>query len=722
MGVGARHRGARLRRRPHLGHRARHRRRGRGDLARRDRRSRSSASSGSTRTTSGRWARPVRAGRARRSSATTAPSAGADGGPGQPGGERPLRRVLEPRVHAVLPPRRRRARPTCPARTSTPAPASSASCAAQRRARRSSTPTSSPRSSTPRSRSPASASATRRAHRHRAARARRPRPHDDLPRQRRRRSRRNEDRGYVLRRIIRRAVRFAYLLGVRATVTAAARRPRASTLMGDAYPDLARQPRLRRRHDRARGGRASAARSTRGSTLLDDELAEPRRRATLAGDVAFKLHDTYGFPLEVTQEIAAERGIDVDLAGFDARSWRRSEISGGKAGKKGDVVREPRPTSSRSSTSSARPSSSAARSSRRRPPCSRSSRRRRRRVDLPRPHAVLRGGRWPGRRHRHDHAPTPARPRCSTPPTRCPASTATSRASSTATIERRPGGHRRDRRRAPRRDPPQPHRHAHPPLGAAQGARRPREAAGLARRARPAALRLQPLRAGHRRRRSATIEDLANDEILANDPVRHYETTKADADRARRHRVLRRQVRRHRARARGRPPLDRAVRRHPRARARRHRPGEDRVGGSIGSNLRRIEAVTGTGPIERLRDEEARWPSVADAARTCRVERRASTASRKRLDEIKALRDEVKALRAQAAAGRSADAGRRRRSTASSSHASTASTATACATSRVALRDAAGVRAVVLGGGAGGRRRRARRRGHRRTAASTPAS
>ena len=74
LGLGAAHRGARPRRRPHVGHRPRQRRRGRGHLGRRGRASPPSASSGSTRTTSGRWATPARAGRARRSSGTTAPT------------------------------------------------------------------------------------------------------------------------------------------------------------------------------------------------------------------------------------------------------------------------------------------------------------------------------------------------------------------------------------------------------------------------------------------------------------------------------------------------------------------------------------------------------------------------------------------------------------------------------------------------------------------------
>ena len=100
--------------------------------------------------------------------------------------------------------------------------------------------------------------------------------------------------------------------------------------------------------------------------------------------------------------------------------------------------------------------------------------------------------------HQHRHR---AGPRCSTPTYGAArASRATGPASSRASIEAGQEVTRGHRRRAPRRHPPQPHRHPPPALGAARGARRPRQAAGLARRARPPALRLQPLRGAHRRR------------------------------------------------------------------------------------------------------------------------------------------------------------------------------------------------------------------------------
>jgi alanyl-tRNA synthetase len=126
----------------------------------------------------------------------------------------------------------------------------------------------------------------------------------------------NEDRGYVLRRIIRRAVRFAYLTGVERAVLAPMVE-RCIDVMGDAYPEL------RSSHDLILGtiGREEDAfRSTlaTGSKLLDAQLDELGAGQPLPGSVAFQLHDTYGFPFEVTQEFAELRGVEVDVDGFES--------------------------------------------------------------------------------------------------------------------------------------------------------------------------------------------------------------------------------------------------------------------------------------------------------------------------------------------------------------------------------------------------------------------
>jgi alanyl-tRNA synthetase len=122
----------------------------------------------------------------------------------------------------------------------------------------------------------------------------------------------NEGRGYVLRRILRRAVRYAYLLGTDQLVM-----PRlvevAIDVMGNAYPDVVKNRDfivgvLTREEERFRHTLKT------GLSILDDELSAT---TSLSGSTAFLLHDTYGFPLELTQEIAGEREIDVDLAGFE---------------------------------------------------------------------------------------------------------------------------------------------------------------------------------------------------------------------------------------------------------------------------------------------------------------------------------------------------------------------------------------------------------------------
>jgi alanyl-tRNA synthetase len=126
----------------------------------------------------------------------------------------------------------------------------------------------------------------------------------------------NEDRGYVLRRIIRRAVRYAHLLGVEKPVTPALV-ARCVEVMGEAYPDL------RQNEDFVTGVIAREEERFRqtlktGSALLDQELEALGPGRVLPGRVAFFLHDTYGFPLEVTREVAAERGVEVDEEGFQA--------------------------------------------------------------------------------------------------------------------------------------------------------------------------------------------------------------------------------------------------------------------------------------------------------------------------------------------------------------------------------------------------------------------
>ena len=128
----------------------------------------------------------------------------------------------------------------------------------------------------------------------------------------------NEDRGYVLRRIIRRAIRHAYLLGVE-TVVLPSMVDAVVATMADDYPELAASHAYVREVVEREEVRFRETLRT-GSVILSDaldEVAAMGAGARLAGSVAFQLHDTYGFPLEVTEEVAAERGIGVDRVAFD---------------------------------------------------------------------------------------------------------------------------------------------------------------------------------------------------------------------------------------------------------------------------------------------------------------------------------------------------------------------------------------------------------------------
>ncbi len=126
----------------------------------------------------------------------------------------------------------------------------------------------------------------------------------------------NEDRGYVLRRIMRRAIRFAYLLGVDELVT-----PRlidaVVEIMAPDYPELADSHELVRSVVEREETQFRKTLGT-GSRILDEHLADVPEGGELPGSVAFLLHDTYGFPVEVTAEVVAERGYEVDTEGFEA--------------------------------------------------------------------------------------------------------------------------------------------------------------------------------------------------------------------------------------------------------------------------------------------------------------------------------------------------------------------------------------------------------------------
>jgi alanyl-tRNA synthetase len=124
----------------------------------------------------------------------------------------------------------------------------------------------------------------------------------------------NEGRGYVLRRIIRRALRHGYMLGVRGEFFWKMVAPLAAE-MGEAYPELAKKQKFVEEALRAEEQRFGET-LEQGMRIFDD-VAARARNAAIAGEDAFKLYDTYGFPVDLTADIARERGLSVDMDGFE---------------------------------------------------------------------------------------------------------------------------------------------------------------------------------------------------------------------------------------------------------------------------------------------------------------------------------------------------------------------------------------------------------------------
>jgi alanyl-tRNA synthetase len=126
----------------------------------------------------------------------------------------------------------------------------------------------------------------------------------------------NEGRGYVLRRIMRRAMRHAQLLGVRDPLMYRLV-PALIREMGQAYPELVRAEPLITETLKLEETRFRKT-LVRGLSILDEASAQLSAGEQLSGDVAFTLYDTYGFPLDLTQDALKSRGISVDLKGFNA--------------------------------------------------------------------------------------------------------------------------------------------------------------------------------------------------------------------------------------------------------------------------------------------------------------------------------------------------------------------------------------------------------------------
>ncbi|WP_426572736.1 alanine--tRNA ligase [Aquihabitans sp. McL0605] len=460
----------------------------------------------------------------------------------------------------------------------------------------------------------------------------------------------NEDRGYVLRRIIRRAIRFAYLLGVEKPIT-----PLMATetieLMAEAYPQLTANADtilgiLGREEEQFRRTLRS------GLSILDTALAGVPEGGELPGVVAFQLHDTYGFPLEVTTEIAEGRGFVVDRPGFDAAMADQRDRAR-KGGKKGGLtvgdevdafqaVLDERGTTEfvgrevfdiEATVLAVVPGTDGTVS-----------------VFLDRTPFYAESGGQVG------DTGTITGPQGS--------------GEVLDTLQALPGLHRHvvrltdgllapgdlvqaaidvDRRDAIRRNHTGTHL-LHWALREVLGTHVKQQGSMVA----PDRLRFD---FSHYEavtpEQIQAIEDLVNRDVLANTPVRHFETTKAEATELGAIAFFGEKY----------GEIVRVLEAGPHSTELCGGTHVRRTGdigpvkivseSSIGSNLRRLEAVTGTGPIDRLRKEEAELAAVADRIGVPQSE--LLDGIDKRLAELRDLRAEVKSLRSKLASGGASD-------------------------------------------------------------------
>jgi len=148
----------------------------------------------------------------------------------------------------------------------------------------------------------------------------------------------NEGRGYVLRRIMRRAMRHAQLLGAKDPLLWRLL-PTLTHEMGQAYPELLRAEPLISETLQLEETRFQQT-LARGLHLLQEASGNLSKGDRLDGNIAFKLYDTYGFPLDLTQDALRGRGIDVDVSGFDAAMRRQREEARKNWAGSGETVTE----------------------------------------------------------------------------------------------------------------------------------------------------------------------------------------------------------------------------------------------------------------------------------------------------------------------------------------------------------------------------------------------
>ncbi len=148
----------------------------------------------------------------------------------------------------------------------------------------------------------------------------------------------NEGRGYVLRRIMRRAMRHAELLGAKEPLMFKLV-PALNREMGQAYPELLRAEPLITETLKLEETRFRQM-LVRGLTLLDERSAGLKKGDMFDGETAFTLYDTYGFPLDLTQDALRARGISVDLASFDDAMQRQRETARASWAGSGEAAQE----------------------------------------------------------------------------------------------------------------------------------------------------------------------------------------------------------------------------------------------------------------------------------------------------------------------------------------------------------------------------------------------
>ena len=431
----------------------------------------------------------------------------------------------------------------------------------------------------------------------------------------------NQERGYVLRRIIRRAVRHAYLLGARDLVLPddgrRRRRRRWARRTPRSSPTTTSSRKVVQREEEA-----FRATLQRGVDLLDEHRST---RGDVSGDDAFFLHDTLGFPIDLTREIAAERGRAVDLDGFEQRMARAARAGARRgaarpARRAGDravcreLVDEHGPTEFTGRQEYASQGDGARA---RRATASGSTRPTRATtvdVVLDRTPFYAESGGQVGDTGTITTADGADARRASTRSTGFPA-----RSSSTRRVVRARHDRRRRRGRSPRSTACAATASAAitPPPTSCTGRCARCSARTCSRRARwSRPTGCASTSATTRRSRpssSREVERLANEQVISDAPVRHYETTKAEAERIGAIAFFGEKY----------GDIVRVLEAGPSTElcGGTHVHALGFIGpikivseGSIGSNLRRIEAITGDGALEYIEDEEA---AAAPRRRRC---------------------------------------------------------------------------------------------------------